>query len=42
VNQLSNALTNRPAGQVVQLQAVSLRNSDLVDPVAVQLRAVPR
>ena len=42
VNQLSNALTNRPAGQVVQLQAVSLRNSDLVDPVAVELRAVPR
>jgi hypothetical protein len=26
----------------VQLQAVSLRNSDLVDPVAVVLRAVPR
>jgi len=42
VNQLSNALTNRPAGQVVQLQAVSLRNSDLVDPVAVELRAVTR
>jgi uncharacterized protein (DUF3084 family) len=42
VNQLSNALTNRPAGQVVQLHAVSLRDSDLVDPVAVQLRAVPR
>ena len=42
VNQLSNALTNRPPGQVVQLQAVSLRNSDLVDPVAVELRAVPR
>ncbi|MBM5783913.1 MAG: DUF3084 domain-containing protein [Cyanobacteria bacterium M_surface_9_m1_291] len=42
VNQLSNALTNRPAGQVVQLQAVSLRNGDLVDPVAVELRAVPR
>ncbi len=30
VNQLSHALTNRPAGQVVQLQAVSLRNSDPV------------
>ena len=42
VNQLSTSLTNRPAGQVVQLQAVSLRNSDLVDPVAVQLRAVLR
>ena len=42
VNQLSKALTNRPPGQVVQLQAVSLRNGDLVDPVAVELRAVPR
>ena len=42
VNQLSSSLINRPAGQVVQLQAVSLRNSDLVDPVAVVLRAVPR
>jgi uncharacterized protein (DUF3084 family) len=42
VNQLSNTLSNRPAGQVVQLQAVSLRNGDLVDPVAVELRAVPR
>jgi uncharacterized protein (DUF3084 family) len=42
VNQLSNALSSRPAGQVVQLQAVSLRNGDLVDPVAVELRAVPR
>jgi uncharacterized protein (DUF3084 family) len=42
VNQLSSSLINRPEGQVVQLQAVSLRNSDLVDPVAVVLRAVPR
>jgi uncharacterized protein (DUF3084 family) len=42
VNQLSNTLSSRPAGQVVQLQAVSLRNGDLVDPVAVELRAVPR
>jgi uncharacterized protein (DUF3084 family) len=42
VNQLTASLTNRPAGQVVQLQAISLRNSDLVDPVAVELRAVAR
>ena len=42
VNQLSTSLVNRPAGQVVQLQAISLRNSDLVDPVAVELRALPR
>jgi uncharacterized protein (DUF3084 family) len=42
VNQLSASLTNRPAGQVVQLQAISLRNSDLVDPVAVDLRAKTR
>jgi uncharacterized protein (DUF3084 family) len=42
VNQLSTSLTSRPAGQVVQLQAISLRNSDLVDPVAVDLRAMAR
>ena len=42
VNQLSQTLVNRPAGQVVQLQAISLRNSDLVDPVAVELRTVTR
>ena len=42
VNQLSASLTSRPAGQVVQLQAISLRNSDLVDPVAVDLRAMAR
>jgi uncharacterized protein (DUF3084 family) len=42
VNQLSASLTSRPAGQVVQLQAISLRNSDLVDPVAVDLRAKTR
>ena len=42
VNQLSAALTDRPAGQAVQLQAISRRNSDVVDPVAVEIRAVPR
>ncbi len=40
VNQLGTALTERPRGQVVQLKAISRRNSDLVDPVAVEIRAV--
>ena len=42
VSQLTAELTNRPAGQVVQLQAISRRNSDLVEPVAVEIRAVNR
>ncbi|QVV66868.1 DUF3084 domain-containing protein [Synechococcus sp. LA31] len=42
VSQLTAELTNRPSGQVVQLQAISRRNSDLVDPVAVEIRAVNR
>jgi hypothetical protein len=42
VNQLTLALTDRPAGQAVQLQAISRRDSDVVDPVAVEIRAVPR
>ena len=42
VNQLVAELSERPRGQVVQLQTVSLRNSDVVDPVAVQIRAVSR
>lgn len=42
VSQLTAELTNRPAAQVVQLQAISRRNSDLVDPVAVEIRAVNR
>lgn len=42
VNQLTRALTDRPAGQAVQLQAISRRNSDVVDPVAVEIRAVLR
>ncbi len=42
VNELTRALTDRPAGQAVQLQAISRRNSDVVDPVAVEIRAVLR
>jgi uncharacterized protein (DUF3084 family) len=42
VNQLSADLSNRPAGQVVQLQAISRQTSDLADPVAVEIRAVSR
>ena len=40
VNQLATALTERPRGQVVQLKAISRRNSDLVDPVAVEIQVV--
>jgi uncharacterized protein (DUF3084 family) len=42
LNQLSNELVNRPSAQVVQLQAISLRKSDVVDPVSVEIRAVWR
>ena len=42
VNQLTLALTDRPTGQAVQLQAISRRDSDVVDPVAVEIRAVSR
>jgi len=42
VNQLSADLSNRPTGQVVQLQAISRQSSDLADPVAVEIRAVSR
>jgi len=40
-NQLGNALSNRPAGQQVRLEAVSRRNSDIADPVVVDIRAIP-
>ena len=42
VNQLVVALRDRPKGQVVQLQAISRRNSDVVDPVSVEIRTVSR
>jgi len=42
VKQLSSSLSDRPPGQVVRLQALSRRNSDVVDPVAVEIRAITR
>ena len=38
LNQLGRALCERPAGQVVQLEAVVLRDADTPDPIAVELR----
>lgn len=37
-NQLARTLADRPAGQVVQLEAVALVDSDTPDPIAVELR----
>ena len=39
-NSLGNALVNRPAGQTVRLEAISKRNSDLADPLLVDIRAI--
>jgi uncharacterized protein (DUF3084 family) len=39
-NQLGAALSARPAGQSVRLEAISRRNSDLADPVVVDIRAM--
>jgi uncharacterized protein (DUF3084 family) len=39
-NQLTNTLADRPAGQVVQLEAVAVMDSDTPDPIAVDLRIV--
>jgi len=40
VNQLVRELSDRPAGQVVQLEAVALGNAETPDPIAVDLRWV--
>ena len=40
VNQLVRELSERPAGQVVQLEAVALGNAETPDPIAVDLRWV--
>ena len=37
-NQLARDLSERPAGQVAQLEAVALRQADTPDPIAVELR----
>jgi len=39
-NQITNTLADRPAGQVVQLEAVAVMDSDTPDPIAVDLRIV--
>ncbi|QNG28873.1 DUF3084 domain-containing protein [Synechococcus sp. LTW-R] len=38
VSQLAEALVNRPPGETAKLEAVSRANSDLADPVAVDIR----
>ncbi|MEB3276929.1 MAG: DUF3084 domain-containing protein [Cyanobacteriota bacterium] len=38
LNQLVQELSNRPMGEVVQLEAVSLSNADTPDPITVELR----
>ena len=38
LNQLGRSLGERPVGQVVQLEAVVLRDADTPDPIAVELR----
>lgn len=38
---LVRTLSERPAGQVVQLQAVALRDAETPDPIAVELRVAP-
>ena len=38
VSQLAEALVNRPPGETAKLEAVSSANSDLADPIAVDIR----
>jgi uncharacterized protein (DUF3084 family) len=38
-NQLGTALTGRPTGQTVRLEAVARRSADLADPIVVEIRA---
>ena len=38
VSQLAEALVNRPLGETAKLEAVSRANSDLADPIAVDIR----
>jgi uncharacterized protein (DUF3084 family) len=39
-NQLGAALSSRPAGQAVRIEAIARRSSDLADPVVVDIRAM--
>jgi len=38
LNQLGSSLSGRPPGQAVQLEVIARQNSDLAEPVAVELR----
>ena len=38
LSQLADALVNRPQGKTAKLEAVSRANSDLADPIAVDIR----
>ncbi len=40
LNQLDEALINRPPGQAVRLEVVARSNSDLADPIAVDIRVI--
>jgi uncharacterized protein (DUF3084 family) len=40
LTQLATALSNRPPGQAIRLEAIARRNSDLADPVVVEIRAM--
>ncbi|MBM5791449.1 MAG: DUF3084 domain-containing protein [Cyanobacteria bacterium M_surface_10_m1_298] len=40
LNQLDEALINRPQGQAVKLEVVARSNSDLADPIAVDIRVL--
>jgi len=39
-NQLGSSLSNRPVGQPARLEAVARRNSDLADPLEVEIRVM--
>ena len=42
LNDLGSSLSNRPAGQPVQLEVIARQNSDVAEPVAVEFRIVRR
>ena len=42
LNQLGSSLSNRPAGQPVQLEVIARQNSDVAEPVAVEIRLLRR
>ena len=42
LNDLGSSLSNRPAGQPVQLEVIARQNSDVAEPVAVEFRILRR